>query len=310
MFRQSSKRMPGRECFRVTLFHFMFTVALLVTPCTSAHGQVVVAHSPDCNIGLNDQPVICTGWVRCETPYTRLTITATQRNYQVCSGYIVHNNAHVYPLANLTGIGADGQSQLGSGAGKTLKYRYTQVSCTRVKTERKGTVNECPPAPGPVSTSPTPEITANITFTDGETASGGGGGCTMPGWDGSCPPGTTPDSFGMCCPAGDPNVDSCASLGFFWDFAGDFCSTASGGGCVFPEVFEDVSCVCPPPPNFMCANEIPEWGNCPYTVGGAGCSSSPVLVDTRGDGFALTDAARGVDFDIDGNPGAVKERLS
>jgi hypothetical protein len=137
MLRQVSKRMPGRECFRVTLFHLLLTLALLVSPLTSARGQVVVASSPDCNIGLNDQPAVCTGWVRCESLVTRVTITASQRTYQVCSGYIVHNNAHVYPLVNLTGIGADGQTQLGSGAGKTLKYRYTQVSCGKDKTERK-----------------------------------------------------------------------------------------------------------------------------------------------------------------------------
>jgi hypothetical protein len=28
-----------------------------------------------------------------------------------------------------------------------------------------------------------------------------GGGCTTPGFDGSCPPGTSPDAFGMCCTA-------------------------------------------------------------------------------------------------------------
>jgi hypothetical protein len=35
-----------------------------------------------------------------------------------------------------------------------------------------------------------------------------------------------------------------------------------------------------------------------------------VLVDVSGNGFSLTDAAHGVSFDIDGNPGDVKERLS
>lgn len=133
--------------------------------------------------------------------------------------------------------------------------------------------------------------------------------CTTPGFNGGCLPGY--DQYGgMCCT--QATESSCSALGLSLDFASGFCSVASGGGggCVFPEVFEEVSCVCPPPPNFMCSNEIPEWGNCPYTVGGPGCSYSPVLVDTRSDGFALTDAARGVDFDIDGNPGAVKERLS
>lgn len=28
--------------------------------------------------------------------------------------------------------------------------------------------------------------------------------CTTPGWDGSCPVGTSPDGFGMCCGGGSP----------------------------------------------------------------------------------------------------------
>lgn len=41
-----------------------------------------------------------------------------------------------------------------------------------------------------------------------------------------------------------------------------------------------------------------------------GSCYSPVLVDVDGDGFALTDAARGVRFDLDGNPDRVKEQVS
>ena len=52
---------------------------------------------------------------------------------------------------------------------------------------------------------------------------------------------------------------------------------------------------------------IPE-SNCPVDV--QGCGPSPVLVDVLGDGFQMTDAANGVDFDIDGNSDHVKEHLS
>ena len=39
------------------------------------------------------------------------------------------------------------------------------------------------------------------------------------------------------------------------------------------------------------------------------CMSSPILIDIAGDGFALTDAAHGVNFDLD-TDGQLAERLS
>jgi hypothetical protein len=40
------------------------------------------------------------------------------------------------------------------------------------------------------------------------------------------------------------------------------------------------------------------------------CGASPILVDVAGNGFDLTDASGGVDFDIDGNPDNMKEHLA
>jgi hypothetical protein len=75
-----------------------------------------------------------------------------------------------------------------------------------------------------------------------------GGGCTTPGWDGSCPPGTEDDGTGWCCSTGDGGY-SC-----------DWC-----------------------PPDQDC------WRN--------GCMS-PILIDVLGNGFNLTSAQNGVDFDM------------
>ena len=97
--------------------------------------------------------------------------------------------------------------------------------------------------------------------------------CTTPGFDGGCLPGTYPNEYGMCC---------------------------SGGG----------GSVCSAEPQYVqCGAVVPET-NCPYTIYGYGSCYSPVLVDTDGDGFALTDAAGGVAFDLDGNPDGMREQVS
>jgi len=92
-----------------------------------------------------------------------------------------------------------------------------------------------------------------------------GGNCTTPGFDGSCPPGTSPDGNGLCCS----------------DSGG-----GGGGACNTYFCYQ-------PGPN----EEVPyQWEVC--------CADTPVVVDTDGDGFDLTDAAGGVSFDLraDGSP--------
>lgn len=68
-------------------------------------------------------------------------------------------------------------------------------------------------------------------------------------------------------------------------------------------------CCADSPPTYYCEADIPDT-SCPYNIGGQGCSSTPLLIDVAGNGFQLTDAANGVDFDMDGNTDHVKEKLS
>jgi hypothetical protein len=102
---------------------------------------------------------------------------------------------------------------------------------------------------------------------------GGPGICTLPGVDGSCPPGTGMDAFGMCC----PNTGT-----------GSTCSAAFASRCLrFDGDFDFFTCSC---------------------SGCSTCAGSPIVVDINGDGIALSSATNGVDFDLIGN--GTLERLS
>jgi hypothetical protein len=86
-------------------------------------------------------------------------------------------------------------------------------------------------------------------------------GCVTQGIAGGCLPGYTPTG-GWCCPTS----------------TGGSCSTAFANKCfMYGGDYDFFSCTC---------------------SGCATCGGSPVLIDVKGDGFALTDAAGGVAFDL------------
>jgi hypothetical protein len=91
---------------------------------------------------------------------------------------------------------------------------------------------------------------------------GGGTNCTTPGINGSCPPGTVPDGFGMCCQGllgGDGNECGVEFVR---------CHGAIG-------IFDPTNCLCEP--------------------------LTPIVVDINGNGISLTGAAEGVEFDLNGD---------
>jgi len=97
-----------------------------------------------------------------------------------------------------------------------------------------------------------------------------GGTCTTPAWDGSCPIGTSPNGFGLCCFSGGTTCNAtfasrCARFGGDYDFESCTCS-----GC-------DT------------------------------CGGSPIVIDINGDGIALSGPSDGVEFDLNGN--GTRDRL-
>ena len=101
---------------------------------------------------------------------------------------------------------------------------------------------------------------------------------------------------------------TCADQGMHWDFTTNLCSPDpepipcvdcfDNDDCCNGDVCHEGQCG---PPEVNCPDCCPE---CPYdTVCYEGlCSyATPVLIDVNGDGFRLTDAAHGVDFDFAGH---------
>jgi hypothetical protein len=89
------------------------------------------------------------------------------------------------------------------------------------------------------------------------------------------------------------------------------CCEGGQSTCSFGQTYnyDYGTCCADPPPSYLCDAEIPDT-SCPYEVGGGNCSSTPIVIDVLGNGFRLTDAQSGVDFDIDGNTNHCKEKLA
>lgn len=82
------------------------------------------------------------------------------------------------------------------------------------------------------------------------------------------------------------------------------------GGCPFGTVYNPDSgeCCTDPPPIVDCGDP-PPFTSCPYDHM-PNCGNTPIIIDVLGNGFQMTDATSGVDFDFDGNSDHIKERLS
>lgn len=103
----------------------------------------------------------------------------------------------------------------------------------------------------------------------------------------------------VSCSANVPtNQTDCVDSGFYWNYTNNTCSETPTSSCS--------------PGAGILALCYGSGGSWVYPPDGCGCDTtidkSPVLVDTLGDGFALTDAGGGVNFDLDGVNGP--ERLA
>jgi hypothetical protein len=112
------------------------------------------------------------------------------------------------------------------------------------------------------------------------------GGCTTPGFNGTCPPGTLPNGNGLCCPSSGTCV-----LGALYAPQ----AQAPSPLLISPGCCDDVE-------RLLCFQGGGEWQE-------STCSCySPIVIDVVGNGFNLTNPANGVPFDITGN--GVSQQIS
>lgn len=117
-------------------------------------------------------------------------------------------------------------------------------------------------------------------------------------------PAPTPTPRPTPTPTPTPSQPLCGYTGDFCIWDTDCCSTLcdrNNNTCIENTCTVFVPCGAPYPEQTV--------EGCTYYME-HGCGATPVLIDVAGDGFRLTDADSGVDFDIDGNPGRVRERLA
>jgi hypothetical protein len=112
------------------------------------------------------------------------------------------------------------------------------------------------------------------TFESDHTCQTAGSGCTTAGFGGSCPLGTYQNGTGMCCSIGDGTT---CDVECFETNYGCPCYGISTGR------------------NNQARDAAPRFAKANYAakpLPRCYCSSSPILIDVRGDGYRMTDAAR------------------
>lgn len=125
--------------------------------------------------------------------------------------------------------------------------------------------------------------------------------------------------YNVCCPGSGTTcvggickrpvtIAECEEAGWYWS-SNNTCEDTSI--CPAGQIYDSQAgeCCDDPPPTYPCDAILPET-NCPIIVDTNNCGASPILIDVMGNGFDMTDAAHGVEFDIDGNPNQLRERLS
>ena len=293
MFKQSTDyELPTKvlRCGVLTL--------LLALPSLSANGQIV-RFKQDFKFGPFLQKA--QGWAVCSIGVAASTTLKGQAiSARSCPGWVVWNHAWVRPRPDFMRLGADSWATLQSSSGLPLSFKYESIHCFGPKTVEEGTINKCPG-------SPIVEGPDNFTNTSYFLSPNTLAACAVAGMFWS-------DVHQVCFPQPIDQFD-CEDYGGYWNFTSGTCSETS-----VPQNEEECTnwswfwnpindtCHQEEPPPCLLEPVFCEPGSWNFTWCGCVPYSSPILIDVLGNGFNLTSAHNGVDFNLNNNGG--RERIA
>lgn len=251
----------------------LFTLAVAF-PSSSIQGQTYLGGKPCFNKAPN-APTQCSGWVKCTNPsffFPTATILGQAASSKSCPGWIVWNHANVIvdssPTANLR---TQAFTTFQVATGTIMEYAYGTHPCPApVGTRTRDKLMACPTNPGAVD-----ELSESTFFSP------------SPPTQAECQAAGMFWSFtNVTCFPQQTTQDGCNSIDGLWNSFTNNCGET--GGCV---EFCNIDYECPAP-------TVPDYCACTCVGGG-----SPILIDVAGNGFDLTDASNGVNFNLNANGG-------